>query len=559
MSNDLSPSQMRAMAQALSDMGRGGDTQLVHVMPEEVELLKKIGGRGTRNPATGLLEFNTPNTDWIDQWNSTEGLDDKYKIDKSTAGSSSTISGTNTDGTTYSFNNSTSDTDDDWRNGSGSLLTTDPATGQTVGVSEAANGGEAGVAGRGPLTEAERAANRKSNPFDLDGDGSMWTSTDRFGATKNIFGQTVNITDKNSGGYIWNAMDADGDGSMFTAKNNSYGTNSLVQGKNTFSTVANVAALVSNPVAYLGGKVINNLFDKDGDGSMFTRGGVMFNPDGGGDDGNTRTNSGVVGSITDSGGSSGSNNTSETGAVEVDETGATDEGETYSSIVGNYNYNGFSNRNDGRKYLDYTYTDGAGTLTGSHIDQVRPFHISMSMDDAASYAFSEQAANSVEQMISQLPPELMKQMSGAVNVYMTKDQKIAVIMGNEETGFVEALYDGSQDGATNAMNDIANMMAYVEATGDTDIDAGFMGRVASAERFQGYGTETLRATLAQVRAERESYEPNTPPYIMATERIDELLREIARRENAAEAHTGEYSAAGVTTVVGETAAQNVGS
>ena len=56
MSNDLSPAQMKAMAQSLSDMGRRGDTQLVHVTPQEVEL-QKIGS-GTRNPNTGLLEFS---------------------------------------------------------------------------------------------------------------------------------------------------------------------------------------------------------------------------------------------------------------------------------------------------------------------------------------------------------------------------------------------------------------------------------------------------------------------------------------------------------------------
>ena len=87
MSKDLSPDQMKAMAQALSDMGRRGDTQLVHVTKEEVELLKKIGS-GTRNPETGLLEFyqdNNPNAgsnqSWVDQWNASVG--EEHKIDTS--------------------------------------------------------------------------------------------------------------------------------------------------------------------------------------------------------------------------------------------------------------------------------------------------------------------------------------------------------------------------------------------------------------------------------------------------------------------------------------------
>lgn len=37
--------------------GRGGDTDIVHVNPKEIGLLKKMGGAGTRNPKTGLLEF----------------------------------------------------------------------------------------------------------------------------------------------------------------------------------------------------------------------------------------------------------------------------------------------------------------------------------------------------------------------------------------------------------------------------------------------------------------------------------------------------------------------
>lgn len=37
--------------------GRRGDTLLAHINPEEAALLKSLGGAGTRNPETGLLEF----------------------------------------------------------------------------------------------------------------------------------------------------------------------------------------------------------------------------------------------------------------------------------------------------------------------------------------------------------------------------------------------------------------------------------------------------------------------------------------------------------------------
>jgi hypothetical protein len=49
------------LAKMLQSKGRGKDTILAHITPKEAELLKKRGGSGTRNPDTGLLEYeNTP-------------------------------------------------------------------------------------------------------------------------------------------------------------------------------------------------------------------------------------------------------------------------------------------------------------------------------------------------------------------------------------------------------------------------------------------------------------------------------------------------------------------
>ena len=45
------------MARLLAAQGRGGDTMLAHITPEEARLLKARGGAGTINPATGLPEF----------------------------------------------------------------------------------------------------------------------------------------------------------------------------------------------------------------------------------------------------------------------------------------------------------------------------------------------------------------------------------------------------------------------------------------------------------------------------------------------------------------------
>jgi len=48
---------LRESAAVLAKHGRGGDTMLAHITPREVEILKREGGSGSKNPRTGLLEF----------------------------------------------------------------------------------------------------------------------------------------------------------------------------------------------------------------------------------------------------------------------------------------------------------------------------------------------------------------------------------------------------------------------------------------------------------------------------------------------------------------------
>ena len=48
---------LAAIAQELASKGRGGDTMLAHINPEEAGILKALGGSGTINPETGLPEY----------------------------------------------------------------------------------------------------------------------------------------------------------------------------------------------------------------------------------------------------------------------------------------------------------------------------------------------------------------------------------------------------------------------------------------------------------------------------------------------------------------------
>lgn len=47
----------KQLYKSIAKHGRGGDTELAHVNPYEIELLKSAGGSGTINPTTGLREF----------------------------------------------------------------------------------------------------------------------------------------------------------------------------------------------------------------------------------------------------------------------------------------------------------------------------------------------------------------------------------------------------------------------------------------------------------------------------------------------------------------------
>lgn len=47
----------KIIAKELASMGRGGDTMLAHITPEEARMLRRMGGSGTVNPKTGLPEY----------------------------------------------------------------------------------------------------------------------------------------------------------------------------------------------------------------------------------------------------------------------------------------------------------------------------------------------------------------------------------------------------------------------------------------------------------------------------------------------------------------------
>lgn len=50
--------ELNSLAKSLQRFGRGKDSMLAHITPQEAQILKARGGRGSANPVTGLLEFD---------------------------------------------------------------------------------------------------------------------------------------------------------------------------------------------------------------------------------------------------------------------------------------------------------------------------------------------------------------------------------------------------------------------------------------------------------------------------------------------------------------------
>lgn len=58
-SNEYKRGGLAKAARKLQRAGRGGDTMLAHINPREAEILRRMGGDGSINPTTGLVEYKS--------------------------------------------------------------------------------------------------------------------------------------------------------------------------------------------------------------------------------------------------------------------------------------------------------------------------------------------------------------------------------------------------------------------------------------------------------------------------------------------------------------------
>lgn len=487
MSNDLSPEQMKKIAASMSSMGRYGDSQLVHVNPQEVALLEKIGS-GTTNPHTGLREFYFGGYD-----NFTDMIDG---------------GGPGQSGNTF-------DNDNDPNN-------------EVTGIAAVSNR----VVGAGH-------ANNGLNDDDSKGDDTDYTYNN---FKDMVDGGGIGMSGDTYGHGDFSALDKNGDGHISRAESGK-GLAGGIDGDNdsTFATVANVVGMIANPVGYAAGKLAKTAIDND-----------FFNF------GNRQGSSSAPTQVvtrepSDRSPSNASTQSSTTG--EADETGAANEEGTYSEISDNVTYRGpaFTSKPERRKFIQYDYTDGTGKPVGTYNGNAKPFHVATSEESIAAFTVKETAANAIDMMVSNMDPAMRENLSGEISVQLTGDNQIALYVGNEDSGYVEAMYAADDDGLDTALKDVANMLAYGEASGDLKIDAGYTGRVRSAQRFQNYSDADLNTQYAMLKQEESNYEQGSPLYLLWLERLQELEDEIKRRDGSPEANTAEYSVNGVTRSIAEAA------
>lgn len=495
MSNQMSNEQMQNIAQSLSDMGRYGDTQLVHVNKDEVELLKQIGS-GTRNPQTGLLEFFGGYTSIGDMFDG---------------------GGPGNSGDSYSsVDNSSRDSD-----GDGHISTSESGSGLQGGWDgDNDDGIFGGYTGLGDMVDG----------------GGMGRSGDTYGHGD------------------FSSADANNDGHISSAEAQKVGgLRGGIDGNkdSTFGMVSNVVALVSNPMAYAasvalkrGAPMVNNFFDTDKDGSMFTSGGKAFWEDAkfkGADPVVTEASGGGGGQPSSSSAGSPSTNQPVAGSP-------VGEADTYSEVQTAE----LVTRPPSEKFMKYSYVDGQGKPTTTYNGGATPAHLSAA-DNSESYALAETASLSIERMISNVPVEVQDNLQGDISVEMTNDNQIALVVGDDATGFVETTYQNNGDGYQAVMKDVAEMITFASVSGDTSMDAGFSGRMRSAKRFDGYNDTLINTELAQLRNEGSYYEVGTPLHAAYEERLSELLDEVARREGDAGTKTPQYSTNGITRTIANNA------
>ena len=473
---------IKETAQDLSEKGRHGDTEVVHVNPQEVEMLKKMGGSGTINPETGLREFFFGFDSFTDA------------IDGGGKGGS---------GSEYF-----SGTHDDYKKGKGKNDSRALSSDNNKDLSTFRR-----ITGYDDLTDAR------------DG-GGMGASGDTYGQGNFLH---LDTGDKDGEGV--------GDKDISVGEIEKAGLNGLEGGldgdnDSLLSTVANTAMLLANPIGFVAG---NYVLDRLGNFKLSD-----LSLGGGGEagaDGLTPAQraANMVAEMNnnDRGGSDAANAVGATNAAIQEDANSYLDG-TFGAYDEEKYEDGLSTSTNGAEFINYNYADGFGSPTDSYKGEAKPLVMSFgSRYTPATWAKSETASNEITSFITKLPVELQDSLVGNINVIDNGEDGYVLYVGDKATGYTEATYELSDGGYASLMSDVEKMFLFANTENDTNFNGGFIGRTNSYNSFVNQLTDDIEYDKTLLIAELGLLDPTSIGYEQAAQKlnseIDYIERELARR------------------------------
>lgn len=477
--SSLDKNALRALAQQMEDMGRFGDSQLVHVNDEEVALLKQIGA-GTRNPHTGLLEF------WYD-----------------------------------------TDEDSNWES--------------VTNTVESVSSGYQGQVSESEFTAAENQdtlndighgmAESIDGEYGFDGHDNLHVSNGA-NLTINESGDVVNSTD--SGDYdrleLSNSVLAGREGltqADIDAINAIY--ESRVKMRDFFSkdmTVKDWARLLSMPggtvlaLGYgLGSQLMGDATDEDLYNSATES---YFNPSD--DFESSSSDQSAYTNRTEEEDEAAESESNFTVNVSQSNNGLVPTGYGQGGYAGNSNLTNLATRNPGFRKYDYSSGTGASERTAP-VTGVSPRDIvaTGSMLNQAAYSLGQRSQTAITNAVAATGQDFR----GNVEVEYDRAGNIQIKVGD----YVSDSYPNTDEGFANLVSDFEKALEYGVGQTDLTIDDGFFNRSNLYYKFKDYSDEDLTSLVAEVEdallvsqalGDQETIDEQTA-------QLEELNSEISRR------------------------------
>ena len=200
----------------------------------------------------------------------------------------------------------------------------------------------------------------------------------------------------------------------------------------------------------------------------------------------------------------------------------------------------------GLHYID-TRGNGDRSMSGDET----PTHLQKLQDTTESFVSSQMFVSAMDQMRSQLDREAQKNLRGSMFGEQGDDGLFHLFVGDDDTGYTEMTYGKGEEGMRDAKLDARKALNYASQMLDSDMDGGFMGRVAMAHTYRGYedsDLERMQADLAREARETVARDgsmgnPNVGANIAAIlEQSEKVGDEQKRRGGKKETRGFDYSA-----------------